>query len=72
MYSWSLSQASGMDSIPVCWKLEIFPCRTFVLANWKNFARNTVEHLSHVLMASFSDKTTISLSPGERKETGGV
>ena len=23
MYSCSLSQASGMDSIPVCWKLEI-------------------------------------------------
>jgi hypothetical protein len=42
------------------------------LANWKNFARNTVEHLSHVLMASFFDKTTISLSQGEREETGGV
>jgi hypothetical protein len=25
MHSWSLSQALGIDSIPICWKLEIFP-----------------------------------------------
>ena len=35
MYSWSLSQASGMDSIPVCWKLEILPRRALVLPNGK-------------------------------------
>jgi len=30
MYSWSLSQASGMDSSEVCWKFDIFPLRAFV------------------------------------------
>ena len=46
MYSCSLSQASGMDSIPVCWKFEIFPRRAFVLPSGKNFARNALEHLA--------------------------
>ena len=50
MYSYSLSQASGMDSIPVCWKLGIFPRRAFVLPIVKNFARNTLEHLAQVSM----------------------
>ena len=53
MYSCSLSQASGMDSIPVCWKLDIFPRRAFVLPSGKNFVRNALEHLAQVLM-SFS------------------
>ena len=53
MYSCSLSQASGMDSIPVCWKLDIFPRRAFILPSGKNFARNALEHLAQVSM-SFS------------------
>ena len=37
MYSCSLSQASGMDSIPIYLKLEILPRRAFVLPSGKNF-----------------------------------
>jgi hypothetical protein len=54
MYSCSLSQASGIDSIPVYWKLDIFPRRVLVLPNGKNLVRNVVEHLSQVLTASLS------------------
>ena len=37
MYSWSLSQASGMDSIPVCWKLIILPRRALVFTQREEF-----------------------------------
>ena len=35
MYSCNLSHASGMDSIPICWKLEIFLHRAFFFAQRK-------------------------------------
>ena len=43
-----------MDSIEVCWEFEIFPLRALVLPMGKNFTRNAMEHLSHMLIASFS------------------
>ena len=46
--------SSGMDSVPFCWKLEIRPLRTLVLPMGKNLARNIVEHLFHMLIASWS------------------
>jgi hypothetical protein len=54
MYSCSLSYAFGIESIPVCWKLELFPRRALVLPSGKNFTGNAVEYLVHVLMASLS------------------
>ena len=50
MYSCDLSQASGMDSIPVYWKLDIFPHKALILPSGKNFTRNALEHLSQVSM----------------------
>ena len=54
MYSCSLSHASGMDSIVFCWKFEILPLRALVLLIGKNFMRNAMEHLFHVLIVSLS------------------
>ena len=70
MYSWSLSQAFGMDSIPVCWKLDILLRRAFVLPNGKNLARNAMEHWSHVLTAFLVLIKPLFCLPqkGERKQ----
>jgi len=40
-----------MDSDVVCWKLKILPRRALILPIRKNFARNIMEHLAHVLIA---------------------
>ena len=70
MYSWSLSQAFGMDYIPVCWKLVILPCRSFVFAQWEEFG---VER--HGTLVPRADGFLVLIKPlfrlpqeGERKQ----
>jgi hypothetical protein len=68
MYSCSLSEASRIDSIPIYLKLEIFPCKALVLPSGKEFMRNTVELLFHMLTGSLSSLTHCFAFPMREKE----
>jgi len=48
MYSWNLSQASGMASSESCWNPEILLRRAFVFPTGKYFVRNALEQASQV------------------------
>ena len=68
MYFFSLSQVFAFDSITVCWKLDIFRCRSLVLPNRRSFVMDAMEHLFHMLMVPCPCKTTVSPLPEGKRE----